>query len=133
MDGPRLVLLSTVGIPNFIVGAIALLEARDHRQFAFAFTIAAGGSTLVWLAVSGRPVGRAAWLVTGILGLVAFGVSQWVWRAETLWPTATLHAAFCWMAAVLLVVPAGQAIRAVRRAWRVANQAPSGRGVESLR
>jgi hypothetical protein len=135
-DGPRLVLLSAVGIPTFIVGAIALLEARGYRQIAFAFAIAAGGSTLVWLAVSGRSVGRPAWLATGILGLIAFGASLPVWRAEALWPTAALHAIFWWMAAVLLVVPAGQAIRAVRRARQVANQVPGGRygrGVESSR
>jgi hypothetical protein len=133
MDGPRLVLLSAVGIPNSIVGTIALLEARDYRQIAFAFAIAAGGSTLVWLAASGRPVGRAAWLVTGLLGLISFGVSQVVWCSEALWPTAALHAIFCWMAAVLVVVPASQASRAVRSAWQVVNQAPNGRDIEPLR
>ena len=132
-DGPRLVLLSAVGIPISILGVIALLGAQGFRQIAFAFVIAAGGSTLVWLAVSGRAVGRTAWLVTGILGLAACAVSLAVWRAEALWPVAALRAIFCWMVAVLLVVPAGQAIRTVRRVRQVVNQAPRGRGVESSR
>lgn len=132
-DGLRVTLLSAVGIPAFVGGTIALLESRGSAHLVFALVFAGGGAALVLAAIRGWPVGPVGWLATGGLGLAAFASTLSLWSAEPLWPVAALHGIFWWLLAVLLVVPAAQATRALQRARQLADRARDdlGRDVRS--
>jgi hypothetical protein len=68
----------------------------------------------------------------GVVGLAAFGLSLSRWQGDL--RGAVLAGVFWWVAGVLLVLPAAQAIRAAQRARRAVRQAPYGQdtsGVEA--
>jgi hypothetical protein len=128
-DGPRVALLSAIGIPIAVVAAIDPPDSQGP-ELAFAFMLAVSLSAVVWLAVSSWLVGRASWLAIGVAGLAAFGLSLSA-RHGSLMATA-LAGIFWWLAGVLLVLPAGQAIRAIQRARRAIRQAPHGQGANGI-
>jgi hypothetical protein len=128
-DGPRVVLLSAIGIPIAIVAAIDLRDSRG-AGLTFAFMLAMSLSAAVWVAVRSRLVGRASWLVMGVAGLAAFGLSLSEWQGDL--RGAVLAGVFWWVAGVLLVLPAAQAIRAIQRARRAIRRAPYGQGTSGI-
>lgn len=122
-DGLRRVLLVAVGPPAAVFGVMALIGISPSRNLAVGVVLGGGGAVLVWLAGSDRPVGRVGWLVTTAVGLVALGLSMVVRRDYQPWLVVGGHAIFWWFAAVLLVLPINQAVRALHRARRVVNAA----------
>ena len=123
-DRPRVTLPSVIGIPIAIVAAIDLPDSQGaERTFAFMLAVSLSAA-VVWVAVSSRHVGRASWLAMGVAGLAAFGPSLSERQGNLM--DAVLGGVFWWLAAALLVLPAGQAIRAVQRARRAIRQAPYG-------
>ena len=128
-DGPRVALLSAIGIPVAIVAAIDLPDSHGS-EFALAFMLAVSLSAVVWLTVSGRAVGRASWLAMAVVGLAAFGWSLSERQGSLM--GAALAGIFWWLAGVLLILPAGQAIGAIQRARRAIRQAPYGQGARDI-
>jgi hypothetical protein len=66
----------------------------------------------------------------GVAGLAAFGLSLSE-RQENLMG-AVLAGIFWWLAGALLVLPAGQALRAIQRARQAIRQAPYGQGANGI-
>jgi len=121
---------SAIGIPIAIVAAIDLPDSHGaERTFAFMLAVSLSAA-VVWVAVSSRHVGRGSWLAMGVAGLAAFGLSLSGRQGNLV--DAVLSGIFWWLAGALLVLPAGQALRAIQRARRAVRQAPYGRSASRI-
>jgi hypothetical protein len=99
-------------------------------RFVVSFIVAGGLSAVVWLAVSSRQVNRASWLAMAVAGLAAFGLSLSAPHENLV--TAVIAGIFWWFAGALLVLLAGQALRAIQRARHAIRQAPYGQGASGI-
>ncbi|MEU3454902.1 hypothetical protein ABZ671_15065 [Micromonospora sp. NPDC006766] len=72
-----------MGLSSLIAGPVVLLLGRLQSDYAaFAGALVAGGSALVWLGISGRRIGRAAWIAVGALAVVGVFGSLLIVREE---------------------------------------------------